>query len=101
MEFASPGQYPQVIQLTEFKLSFLRDLWERCMADVGNEEFWSQVKEVGRPLSLISEKEASKYGGTSEISESKSKQVCADSVFWCTEANGALEYSVYYLNSPA
>jgi hypothetical protein len=56
--------------------SFLSDLRSQCTAKVGNEEFWSQVKEVGRPLSLISENEARKYGGTSEISENKSEEVC-------------------------
>lgn len=77
MEFVGLNEYSLVTPLIGFKFSFLPDLRERCTADMGNEEFWSQVKDVGRLLSLISDKEASKYGGTSSISESTSKEVCS------------------------
>ncbi|GLB36606.1 putative SPOC domain-like protein [Lyophyllum shimeji] len=51
--------------------SFLQDLKDKCISTPGNHEFWSQVKQVGRGLSLISDKEARKYGGRSAISESE------------------------------
>ena len=44
---------------------FLRNLREACMnGKPGNVEFWSRVKDEGRALSLISDKEASVRGGT-------------------------------------
>jgi len=46
------------------------------MSQPGNQEFWSQVKGVGRGLSLISDKEAKQHGGTSNISERKAEEVC-------------------------
>lgn len=101
MEFVSLNKYSLVTPLTGFKFSFLPDLRERCTADMGNEEFWSQVKEAGRPLSLISEKEASKYGGTSSISESKSKEVCSFlSLFFGMQKLTRLEPLVYCLTCP-
>ncbi|KAF9457458.1 SPOC like C-terminal domain-containing protein [Collybia nuda] len=41
--------------------AFLVNLQEYCMADMGNAEFWSQVKDIGPPLSPISDEEASRY----------------------------------------
>ena len=41
----------------------------------GNKAFWEKVRSVGRPLSYISEPEASKQGGKSDISESEAAKV--------------------------
>ncbi|KAF5377271.1 hypothetical protein D9615_006424 [Tricholomella constricta] len=49
--------------------SFLTDLKDKCTSKPGNQEFWSQVKDAGRALSLISDKEAKKHGGASSITE--------------------------------
>ena len=46
------------------------------MSQPGNQEFWSQVKGVGRSLSLISDKEAKRYGGSSNIPELKAEEAC-------------------------
>ncbi|RDB29054.1 ATP-dependent DNA helicase II subunit 2 [Hypsizygus marmoreus] len=54
--------------------AFLEELKDKCTSEPGNSEFWSQVKEVGRSLSLISDKEAKKYGGTSDVSEKKANE---------------------------
>ncbi|KAE9397612.1 SPOC domain-like protein [Gymnopus androsaceus JB14] len=52
--------------------SFLPKLKEKCLKSTpGNEEFWSQLQETGRTLSLISDKEAEKNGGSSDVSESE------------------------------
>jgi hypothetical protein len=41
-------------------------------------EFWSQVKDVGRSLSLISQTEAKKYGGMSDVSDKQAEAVRRD-----------------------
>ncbi|KAG6894323.1 hypothetical protein C0993_011801 [Termitomyces sp. T159_Od127] len=50
--------------------TFLVELKDKCTSEPGNQEFWSEVKGVGRGLSLISNKEAKQNGGTSKVSES-------------------------------
>ncbi|KAG6841529.1 hypothetical protein C0991_009894 [Blastosporella zonata] len=50
--------------------AFLVDLKDKCTSEPGNQEFWSEIQNVGRALSLISNKEAKQNGGTSKISES-------------------------------
>ncbi|KAJ7151626.1 ku80-like protein [Mycena filopes] len=40
----------------------------------GNHTFWTQVQEKGRPMSLISDREAEEFGGTSEVSEAGAKK---------------------------
>jgi len=48
---------------------FLKDLRQACTSQPGNEEFWAEVMKQHRSLSLISNDEALKYGGTSSVSE--------------------------------
>lgn len=54
---------------------FLQDLREKCESKPGNTEFWSEVQKIGRGISLISDKEAKKYGGASQYSEAQAKKV--------------------------
>lgn len=55
---------------------FLRDLRKACLdGKPGNVEFWSRVKDEGRVLSLISDKEAGRLGGTSDVTESEAAEV--------------------------
>ncbi|KAJ4465497.1 SPOC domain-like protein [Lentinula edodes] len=50
--------------------SFLPSLRRMCIdSSPGNKVFWSEVRNVGRALSLISDKEAEKNGGSSQFSE--------------------------------
>lgn len=56
---------------------FLRNLKVECLSRYGNEEFWSQVRTIGRTLSLISEYEAKKHGGISNISEQQAEEFIA------------------------
>jgi len=46
------------------------DLKESCLQEPGNLEFWEEVQKLGRSISLISDPEAKKLGGSSEFSES-------------------------------
>ena len=55
--------------------SFLRNLKEKCLSKPGNPEFWSDVKKVGRDLSLISKGEAKKQGGLSSIVDNEAEEV--------------------------
>ncbi|KIK66132.1 hypothetical protein GYMLUDRAFT_158553 [Collybiopsis luxurians FD-317 M1] len=58
--------------------AFLPKLKNKCLHSTpGNEEFWSEVQSIGRSLSLISDKEAERNGGSSEISETEATKVCA------------------------
>ncbi|KAG6831636.1 hypothetical protein H0H92_008713 [Tricholoma furcatifolium] len=50
--------------------AFLVDLKDKCTSQPGNQEFWEELKGIGRPISLISNKEAKQHGGTSKVSES-------------------------------
>ncbi|KAF8510958.1 hypothetical protein JB92DRAFT_2936738 [Gautieria morchelliformis] len=34
-----------------------------------NQEFWAEIQRIGRPMSLISSKEAKKLGGKSDVTE--------------------------------
>ncbi|KAJ3774869.1 SPOC domain-like protein [Lentinula raphanica] len=52
--------------------TFLPEFKRKCIeSSPGNKEFWSRVQKVGRSLSLISDKEAKKNGGTSTVQESQ------------------------------
>lgn len=52
------------------------DLRDECTEEKpGNSEFWEEVKQEGRPMSLISKPEAAMSGGKSRISESVSAEV--------------------------
>ncbi|KIY64504.1 SPOC domain-like protein, partial [Cylindrobasidium torrendii FP15055 ss-10] len=53
---------------------FLVALREKCKGSPGNAKFWSELKAIGRDISLISESEAEKHGGESDYSESKAKK---------------------------
>lgn len=56
----------------------MMDLREECIEEKpGNAAFWEEVKQEGRPMSLISKPEAAMSGGKSRISESVSAEVCA------------------------
>ncbi|KZT08940.1 SPOC domain-like protein [Laetiporus sulphureus 93-53] len=55
--------------------AFLKDLQQSCRDDKpGNEEFWTSVQGLGRDISLISNTEAGKLGGKSDISESEAAE---------------------------
>ena len=58
-----------------FFCSFLRNFKEKCLSKPGNPEFWSDVKKVGRDLSLISKGEAKKQGSLSSISDNDAEEV--------------------------
>ncbi|EMD41347.1 hypothetical protein CERSUDRAFT_146244 [Gelatoporia subvermispora B] len=50
--------------------AFLRQLHEVCLeSKPGNKEFWTHVQGEGRTISLISKSEASKFGGTSDVTD--------------------------------
>ncbi|RPD59404.1 SPOC domain-like protein [Lentinus tigrinus ALCF2SS1-7] len=52
--------------------TFIRELRDTCMEQKpGNKAFWDKVRGIGRPLSYISDTEASRQGGKSDISESE------------------------------
>ncbi|KAF7340174.1 SPOC domain-like protein [Mycena venus] len=57
--------------------AFMTDLRDKCASEPGNRQFWSQVQEAGRQMSLISDQEAEENGGTSSISESKAEKFLA------------------------
>ncbi|KAG6820237.1 hypothetical protein H0H93_003600 [Arthromyces matolae] len=59
---------------------FLVDLKSKCTSEPGNGEFWSEVKSVGRGISLISNKEAKQNGGSSKVSESGAINVRTDNI---------------------
>ncbi|KAJ6626980.1 ku80-like protein [Mycena sp. CBHHK59/15] len=54
--------------------NFLEGLRDKCLSEPGNRQFWAEVQKLGRPMSLISDREAEKYGGTSDFSESKAEK---------------------------
>lgn len=72
-----------LIQRLNAFCSFLRNLKEKCLSKPGNPEFWSDVKKVGRDLSLISKGEAKKQGGLSSIADDEAEEVC----FICEVSN--------------
>ncbi|KAK0208010.1 SPOC domain-like protein [Desarmillaria ectypa] len=54
---------------------FLLELKKKCKATPGNPEFWRELQNTGRSLSLISDKEAREKGGESDdVTESKAKE---------------------------
>ncbi|KAI0825396.1 SPOC domain-like protein [Trametes gibbosa] len=56
--------------------TFIRELKEICLeSEPGNKDFWEEVCNVGRPLSLISQPEAVKAGGKCTISENEAQAV--------------------------
>ncbi|KAJ7924419.1 SPOC like C-terminal domain-containing protein [Mycena leptocephala] len=57
--------------------TFMKDLRDKCTSEPGNRQFWVQVQEAGRSMSLISDKEAEEHGGTSAIPESKAEKFLA------------------------
>ena len=68
------------------------------MSKPGNVEFWSDVKKVGRDLSLISKGEAKKQGGLSSIADDEVKEVRS----FCKVSNWGLlipSPTVYFLNN--
>ncbi|KAI0638826.1 SPOC domain-like protein [Trametes polyzona] len=59
--------------------TFIRELRETCLeTEPGNKAFWDKVRGIGRPLSLISQPEASKAGGKSSITESEAQKFIQD-----------------------
>ncbi|KAI0770992.1 SPOC domain-like protein [Trametes elegans] len=59
--------------------TFIQELKDTCLeSKPGNKAFWEKVRGVGRPLSLISQPEASKAGGKSPITESEAQQFIQD-----------------------
>ena len=54
--------------------AFMKELKEAC-EEYGVDQFWAAVKDAGRELSLISDKEAEEHGGTSSISEEEAQEV--------------------------
>jgi len=54
---------------------FIRELRGKCQSKPGNSAFWKEVCEVGRELSLISNKEAKKHGGQSKVTEKEAAEV--------------------------
>jgi ATP-dependent DNA helicase 2 subunit 2 len=51
-------------------------LREQCLSDSpGNHAFWTNVREEGMELALISDKEAKRHGGRSSITEKQAKDV--------------------------
>ncbi|KAI6153115.1 SPOC domain-like protein [Pisolithus tinctorius] len=48
----------------------LKGLRNDCSAETGNKAFWSELKKLGRSISLISSSEAEELGGISQVSES-------------------------------
>jgi ATP-dependent DNA helicase 2 subunit 2 len=57
--------------------AFLQNLKTKCLSSKpkGNPGFWEKVREEGRTLSLLTEKEVKKYGGTSQYSEKQAVEV--------------------------
>ncbi|KAG5646900.1 hypothetical protein DXG03_001976 [Asterophora parasitica] len=54
--------------------AFLTDLKYKCTSTPGNPQFWDKVKNYGRTLSLISDEEAKKHGGASDITEREAEK---------------------------
>lgn len=77
--------------------SFLRNFKGKCLSKPGNPEFWSQVKKVGRDLSLISKGDAKKQGGLSSIADDEAEEVRS----FCEALNQRLliPFPVYFLNN--
>ncbi|KAF8171709.1 SPOC like C-terminal domain-containing protein [Mycena galopus ATCC 62051] len=57
--------------------TFMTELRDKCTSKPGNSQFWSQVQDAGRKISLISDEEAEEHGGTSLFSESEAEKFLA------------------------
>ncbi|KAF8172182.1 SPOC like C-terminal domain-containing protein [Mycena galopus ATCC 62051] len=57
--------------------TFMTELRDKCTSKLGNSQFWSQVQDAGRKISLISDEEAEEHGGTSLFSESEAEKFLA------------------------
>lgn len=57
-------------------IRYLPALKEKCLQTSGNPDFWSEFRELGRATSLISNKEARKYGSAASVSEKRAEEVC-------------------------
>ncbi|TFK19905.1 SPOC domain-like protein [Coprinopsis marcescibilis] len=55
--------------------AFIVNLKSKCNAKPGNPAFWNKVKEVGRDLSYISDKEAERFGGSAQYTEKQAKEL--------------------------
>lgn len=55
--------------------SFLPKLKEKCLSKPGNPDFWSDIKKIGRDLSLISKEEVKKQGGLSSVANDEAEKV--------------------------
>ncbi|KAF8214292.1 hypothetical protein K438DRAFT_1750351 [Mycena galopus ATCC 62051] len=53
----------------------MTELRDKCTSKPGNSQFWSQVQDAGRKISLISDEEAEEHGGTSLFSESEAEKL--------------------------
>jgi ATP-dependent DNA helicase 2 subunit 2 len=60
---------------TYMVLRFMGQLKKKCLASPGNAAFWNLVREAGRKLSLITDKEAEALGGISQYSERQAEEV--------------------------
>ncbi|KAI0327975.1 SPOC domain-like protein [Cubamyces sp. BRFM 1775] len=59
--------------------TFLQELKHTCLeTEPGSKEFWEKVRSIGRPLSYISDSEASKAGGKSPFTESEAQKFIQD-----------------------
>jgi ATP-dependent DNA helicase 2 subunit 2 len=56
-------------------IRFLPELKQSCISEPGNKQFWEHIKKAGREMGLISEWEAQKYGGISNVSEAEAIEV--------------------------
>ncbi|KAG2023769.1 Ku80 [Coprinopsis cinerea AmutBmut pab1-1] len=58
--------------------AFITDLKKKCLSKPGNPKFWAKVQEVGgKELGLIGEKEAKRFGGTSQYTERQVEEFMA------------------------
>jgi hypothetical protein len=67
------GQYLTVALIHS---RFLKSLKDRCLnGKPKNKEFWELIKTEGKELGLISNDEAKKYGGTSDVTKDEANNV--------------------------
>ena len=82
LEVSGPGPlcFPHLTSVQEDEIDawnyFLRDLKRCCLDDTpGNEYFWSKFSDLGRQVSLISESEAKRQGGKSDVPDAEADKV--------------------------
>ncbi|KAI0693769.1 SPOC domain-like protein [Cerioporus squamosus] len=76
--------------------TFIRELRDTCLDEKpGNKAFWDKVRGVGRPLSFISESEASEQGGKSDISEAEAQEVRSSSMTVQLLSESQRSFSLY------